>query len=74
MSRLGLVWAQANGGVIGAAGEMPWHVPEDLAHFRAVTASPTSSWGAARGSRFRRGSDPPRASEHRRIPIVGLDR
>lgn len=37
MSRLGLVWAQANGGVIGAAGEMPWHVPEDLAHFRAVT-------------------------------------
>ena len=37
MSRLGLVWAQAHGGVIGAAGEMPWHVPEDLAHFRAVT-------------------------------------
>lgn len=37
MSGLGLVWAQAHGGVIGAAGEMPWHVPEDLAHFRAVT-------------------------------------
>ncbi|MRG61642.1 dihydrofolate reductase [Agromyces sp. CFH 90414] len=34
---VGLVWAQARGGVIGAAGGMPWHVPEDLAHFKAVT-------------------------------------
>lgn len=39
MTRLGLVWAQARGGVIGAGGEMPWHVPEDLAHFRAVTGT-----------------------------------
>ncbi|GAA3622284.1 dihydrofolate reductase [Microbacterium awajiense] len=37
---VGLVWAQAHGGVIGADGEMPWNVPEDAAHFRAVT------WGA----------------------------
>ena len=36
--RIGLVWAEADGGVIGAGGEMPWHVPEDLAHFKAVTA------------------------------------
>jgi dihydrofolate reductase len=36
-TRLGLVWAEAHGGVIGAAGGMPWHVPEDLAHFREVT-------------------------------------
>lgn len=35
--RLGLIWAQARGGVIGAAGSMPWHVPEDLAHFKAIT-------------------------------------
>lgn len=34
---VGLVWAEAHGGVIGAAGGMPWHVPEDLAHFKAVT-------------------------------------
>ena len=39
MTRIGLVWAQANNGVIGADGGMPWHVPEDLAHFRAVTGS-----------------------------------
>ena len=35
--RIGLVWAQAAGGVIGRDGGMPWHVPEDLAHFKAVT-------------------------------------
>ncbi|MET0812234.1 MAG: dihydrofolate reductase [Microbacterium sp.] len=34
---VGLVWAEARGGVIGADGGMPWHVPEDLAHFKAVT-------------------------------------
>ncbi|WP_371029126.1 dihydrofolate reductase [Pseudoclavibacter sp. JSM 162008] len=34
---VGLVWAQAHGGVIGAEGGIPWHVPEDLAHFKAVT-------------------------------------
>lgn len=37
-ARIGLVWAEAEGGVIGAGGGMPWHVPEDLAHFKAVTA------------------------------------
>lgn len=36
-TRIGLIWAQAHGGVIGAAGGMPWHVPEDLAHFRDTT-------------------------------------
>ena len=37
-ARIGLVWAEAEGGVIGADGGMPWHVPEDLAHFKAVTS------------------------------------
>ncbi|MFF2832937.1 dihydrofolate reductase [Cellulosimicrobium cellulans] len=39
---LGLVWAQARDAtgrpVIGAGGTMPWHLPEDLAHFRRVTS------------------------------------
>lgn len=37
MTRLNLIWAQAHGGVIGAEGAMPWHVPEDLAHFKQLT-------------------------------------
>lgn len=35
--RLGMIWAEARGGVIGAGGTMPWHVPEDMAHFKATT-------------------------------------
>ncbi|MGX1695117.1 dihydrofolate reductase [Microbacterium keratanolyticum] len=37
MTWVGLIWAEAAGGVIGAEGGMPWHVPEDLAHFKEVT-------------------------------------
>jgi dihydrofolate reductase len=36
---VGLVWARSTAGVIGADGGIPWHVPEDLAHFRDVTGS-----------------------------------
>jgi dihydrofolate reductase len=35
--RVNLIYAQARGGVIGANGDMPWHLPEDLAHFKATT-------------------------------------
>ncbi|MFE5342698.1 dihydrofolate reductase [Isoptericola sp. NPDC056578] len=39
---IGLIWAQARDAagrpVIGAAGEIPWRVPEDFAHFKATTA------------------------------------
>lgn len=37
MTWVGLIWAEAADGVIGASGGMPWHVPEDLAHFKEVT-------------------------------------
>ncbi|MDN4595872.1 dihydrofolate reductase [Leifsonia virtsii] len=36
---LALIWAQANDRVIGAGGVMPWHLTEDLRHFRALTGS-----------------------------------
>ena len=32
-----MIWAQTQDGVIGLDGGMPWHVPEDLAHFRELT-------------------------------------
>ncbi|MBT1001131.1 dihydrofolate reductase [Paenarthrobacter sp. DKR-5] len=35
--RIGMIWAQTLGGVIGANGTMPWHLPEDLEHFRRTT-------------------------------------
>ncbi|NII40307.1 dihydrofolate reductase [Curtobacterium flaccumfaciens] len=42
---VGLVWARSADGVIGADGGIPWHVPEDLAHFRTVTGSGTVVMG-----------------------------
>ncbi|MEV6156868.1 dihydrofolate reductase [Nonomuraea sp. NPDC052129] len=35
---IGLIWAQSANGVIGRDGTLPWHLPEDLKHFRSLTA------------------------------------
>jgi dihydrofolate reductase len=35
--RVVLVAAVADNGVIGAEGELPWHLPEDFAHFKRTT-------------------------------------
>ena len=35
--QINLIWAQARNRVIGYKGRMPWHLPEDLAHFKRTT-------------------------------------
>ncbi|OYU12638.1 MAG: dihydrofolate reductase [Comamonadaceae bacterium PBBC1] len=35
--KLHLIYARARNGVIGKNNQMPWHLPEDLAHFKRVT-------------------------------------
>lgn len=34
-----MIWAQNSAGIIGDGSGMPWHVPEDLAHFKETTGS-----------------------------------
>ncbi|WP_159622812.1 dihydrofolate reductase [Ruania rhizosphaerae] len=35
---LGMIWAQAHDRVIGKDNDLPWHLPEDLRHFRESTS------------------------------------
>ncbi|NMM75173.1 dihydrofolate reductase [Acidovorax sp. SRB_14] len=35
---IALIYARAANGVIGHNGTMPWHLPEDLAHFKRLTS------------------------------------
>jgi dihydrofolate reductase len=42
---IGLIWAQSANGVIGRDGGLPWHLPEDLKHFRTLTAGATVLMG-----------------------------
>ena len=38
MSEIVLVLARADNGVIGRDGDLPWRLPADLKHFKAITA------------------------------------
>lgn len=42
---VGMIWAQTREGVIGRDGGMPWHLPEDFAHFREQTRGCTVIMG-----------------------------
>ncbi|GAB3456961.1 dihydrofolate reductase [Kineococcus endophyticus] len=44
---IGLVWAQSRNGVIGVDGRIPWRIPEDMAHFSALTTGATVVMGRA---------------------------
>jgi len=43
--KLHLIFARAANGVIGAHGTLPWHLPEDLAHFKRTTLGCTVIMG-----------------------------
>jgi len=45
--RVVMVAAVADNGIIGAAGEIPWRIPEDFAHFKATTLGHTMIMGRA---------------------------
>ncbi|AGN18612.1 dihydrofolate reductase [Corynebacterium glutamicum] len=34
---IGAIWAQGRDGIIGDGTDMPWHIPEDLKHFKKTT-------------------------------------
>jgi dihydrofolate reductase len=84
--QLHLIFAKARNGVIGKNNALPWHLPEDMAHFKQVTMGcpvimGRKTWGLdtgafptpARASQC--GSDPPKFMERNwGKALVGITR
>ena len=49
-ARLHLIYASAANGVIGKDNQLPWRLPEDLAHLKRTTPtnSPATTWTTPR--------------------------
>lgn len=45
--KISLIVAASTNNVIGADGELPWHLPEDLRHFKAITMGKPMIMGRA---------------------------
>jgi len=43
--QINLIFAQSTNKVIGHENKLPWHLPEDLAHFKALTSGQTVLMG-----------------------------
>lgn len=69
--RIGVIWAEAHDRVIGSGGGMPdWHLPEDMARFKAVTLGSPVVMGRRTWESF---GSPPRPLPRRDNIVVTRD-
>jgi dihydrofolate reductase len=66
--RLSLIWAMGRNRIIGVDNRLPWHLPADLKHFRALTTGHTILMGRKTYESF------PRPLPDRRHVIITTDR
>lgn len=65
--RIGLIWAEAHDHVIGAGGDMPWRLPEDMRRFQRITVGSPVVMGRRTWESF---GSPPRALRDRTNVVI----
>lgn len=68
--RIGLIWAEAHDHVIGAGGDMPWRLPEDLQRFKRITLGSPVVMGRRTWESF---GTPPRPLPGRTNVVISRD-
>lgn len=68
--RIGLIWAQSHDRVIGAGGDMPWRLREDLQRFKRITLGSPVIMGARTWESF---GTPPRPLPGRTNVVISRD-